>query len=242
MGFRVGRLAGVAAILCGSLVASCAYQPGDEGNPFTRKFTWFSFIAGDDVRAACRPGAPDRFRLIYNGNWTEQVRIYEVRDGSAPVLEQRIIGAGSVTGLSFSDPLAPWRGVTASAPIPPDEYAGFLRSLVQSRAYASPEDTLTLRSDGFYWTVASCHDGVFHLAAWLYPSDAFSHATFPAWLVAFDRTGVAINPPPSPGQSNPDASEHPQYDRTSGPDRGAAERLPWSIGIAHDRLVDEVVF
>ena len=31
------------------------------GDPLTRKFHWFSYVAGDDIRATCRPGDPDRF-------------------------------------------------------------------------------------------------------------------------------------------------------------------------------------
>lgn len=231
-----------AAIVPVMLITGCTYQAGDEANPLTRKFTWFSFVGGDDIRAECRPGAPDRFRLIYNGIWLEQVRVYQIRGGAAPVLDQRVIAPGQLTELWLGDPLAPWRGVTASTAVRSDEYAALLAALDRSGAYTSPSATLTLRSDDFYWTAASCHDGAFHLTAWVYPSDGFSHLTFPAWLTALDRTGIPFNPPRPWWEPGTDPNAPKTLDRSSGPIRSGPEALPWTLGIAQDRLVDVVVF
>lgn len=243
IGFLVRRFSVLAtAILAATLAAACAYQSGDEANPFTRKFTWFSFVGGDDVRAACRPGASDRFRLIYNGIWLEQVRIYEVNGGAAPTLHERVIVPDQLTELSLSDPFAPWRGVTASLTLHDEEYAALLRTLAESGAYTSPAETLTLRSDDFYWTAASCHGGAFHLTAWRYPSDGFNHLTFAAWLNGFDRTGIPFNPPRPWWQPGTDISAPKTLDRTAGPERTGQQTLPWTIGIAQDRMVDVIVF
>lgn len=224
------------------LVTGCAYQAGDEANPLTRKFTWFSFVGGDDIRADCKPGAPDRFRLIYNGIWLEQVRVYQVRGGATPILDERVIAPDQLTELSLGDPLAPWRGVTASVTLRSDEYAALLQTLTKSGAYTSPAETLTLRSDDFYWTAASCHDGAFHLTAWRYPSDGFSHITFPAWLMALDRTGVPVNPPRPWWQPGTDPNAPKTLDRIAGPGRTGQETLPWTLGIAQDHVVDVIVF
>lgn len=221
-------------------VTGCVYQPGDEASPWTRRATWFSFIAGDDLRAACRPGAPDRFRIIYNGNWSEQVRIYQVGADEPRVLEQRVIEQPSASEFSLSDPLAPWRGTAKSLTLSDEEYAVLLHHLEQSGAYRSPDATLTLAADQFYWLAASCHDGTFHLAAWLYPSDAFAHASFVTWLTAIDTTGIPVNPPrPWPEVATTAGGTGSPYATTTLP-RQLPPTGTWSIGIAHDRLIDQL--
>jgi hypothetical protein len=46
--------------------------------PVVRSFNWFSYVGGDDIRSACQPGGRNRVRLVYNGLWDEQVRVYDV--------------------------------------------------------------------------------------------------------------------------------------------------------------------
>ena len=58
-------------------LAACAYRPGAD-NPVARSLTWFSYAGAGDIRAECRPGGADRLRLIYNGDYDEQVRSYDV--------------------------------------------------------------------------------------------------------------------------------------------------------------------
>ena len=61
----------VTALMLG--LAACTYRPGAD-NPVARNLTWFSYAGAGDIRADCRPGAADRMRLIYNGDYDEQVR------------------------------------------------------------------------------------------------------------------------------------------------------------------------
>jgi len=225
------------ALCLAAVLAGCAYAPGDVDNPLTRRVTWFSFIAGDDLRADCRSGAPDRFRLVYNGNWDEQVRIYELGLRGERTLDARVIDRPSLSEIALDDPLAPWRGKSVSTELSPAEYDRLLRDLEASGAYRSPAETLTLASNQFYWTAASCHGGVFHLTAWLYPSEAFARATFPAWLGAVDLTGVPFNPPRPWEQVR-----SPPWGTTGEPTFIARPQAPWTIGIAQDALVSRVIF
>jgi hypothetical protein len=218
-------------------VTACSYQAGDVNNPFLRKFEWLSYLGGDDIRAACGPAAVDRVRLIYNGNWKEQVRIYELGTKDPSQLDQRVIGPGNLFSIDATDFLAPWRGTTASATLTPAERDRLWQALAASGAYSSPSTTLTLPSDAFYWVVASCRSGAFHLTAWLYPSPRFEHATFPAVLAAFDRTGMAFNPP----RPWTEVKAAP-LGTAENPARGAHNATRWSVGIAQDKLVDQVVF
>jgi len=59
-------------------LSGCMYT-GGVGEPMARKYSWFSYAAGDDIKAACTPDAPARYRLVYNANWNEQVRAYDLR-------------------------------------------------------------------------------------------------------------------------------------------------------------------
>src|SRR5690242_20707907 len=54
------------------LLAGCAYHGDHRGtvdNPGVRKVAWFSYLDGGDIRDTCAPGSPDRFRLVYNGQY-----------------------------------------------------------------------------------------------------------------------------------------------------------------------------
>jgi hypothetical protein len=185
---------GIALLLLLALsLAGCRYQGDGIDSPFERKVQWFSFIAGDDIRDGCRPAASDRYRLVYNGFWREQVRIYELGRQGPNILTARVIERGALTLWSSGDPLAPWRGKTADTLLDP---AGRQR-LIASLAVVSepPPVGLRLPSDGFYWTAAACVDGHFHSTAWLFPTAAFAALRFPQELLALDHTGVAYNAP-----------------------------------------------
>src|SRR3982750_1992701 len=67
-----------------AVLAGCAYYGDaatDIDNPAVQKFAWFSFLDGHDIREACAalgPKAPARYRLIYNGQYEKQLRVYEI--------------------------------------------------------------------------------------------------------------------------------------------------------------------
>ncbi len=232
---RLARPVAVLALLL--FVVACSYAPGDVANPLTRKFTWVSFLAGDDLRPGCVAGAPDRFRLVYNGNWREQVRIYEIGFTGPRRLDERVIGSGQLKSLSLADPLQPWRGATATVDLTQDQYQRLVDSIAQSGAFASPASAVTLRSTDFYWVAASCHAGAFHLTAWLYPGAPFDRLAFPRQLAALDVTEAPFNPPrPWTGVAAAPLGT------PDNPARGGRGSTDWSIGIAQDHLVDQAIF
>src|SRR5690348_16022930 len=77
-------ISAVIALSWTGLMAGCAYHGGsvtDIDNPVVQKTAWFSFLDGHDIREACAalgPKAPARYRLIYNGQYEEQLRVYEI--------------------------------------------------------------------------------------------------------------------------------------------------------------------
>ena len=208
---RRGIAIGTRLLLAAAIasMAACTYHGSGIDNPLTRKPLWFSFAHGDDIRAACQPGTPDRLRAIYNGQWRRQVRVYELGVTAPGRLDIRVIGAPSLASFSLDAPLTPWRGKTASVAVGARDQAALIEAFAQAGAFAPAPETMRLSSDEYYWIVAACHAGRFTLNAWEYPSARFAALTFPAPLLALDSTGVAFAPPRPPGIQGGEATLQP---------------------------------
>ncbi|ARJ66859.1 hypothetical protein WV31_14845 [Magnetospirillum sp. ME-1] len=188
------RLA-LSTLALAAALSGCAYTGGDVGNPLFRKVQWFSFVEGADIREACAPGSPERFRLVYNALWDQQVRFYEW-ESTAPNLKiSAITRPGNVATIELTDPLSPWRADTASAPLDQAARDGLSAALDQSGAFGAPAVGLQLPSHSYYWTAASCRQGRYTFTAWAYPSAAYDAARFPAALAALDPGRDKIVPP-----------------------------------------------
>ena len=135
------------------VLAGCAYRGGID-QPFTLKATWFSYLNGDDIRAACGPGAEPWFRLVYNGAYDEQLRAYEVVGdgaGGAHLVVRVLNGPGlDLTKLSFSDPQAVARWTKARDRLDGAGLAAVEAALEASGAFESAPDGLRLASEQFY--------------------------------------------------------------------------------------------
>ncbi|HLO75040.1 MAG TPA: hypothetical protein VK196_01120 [Magnetospirillum sp.] len=188
-------LARVSAVLSAIVtLSSCTYSGGDIGDPLERKAQWFSFVEGEDIRRTCDSGSPDRFRLVYNGVYDEQLRIYEV-DGLRRLVSIHVVNPGNAGRLSSQDLLAPWRGVEAKAQLDQPAYDRLVESFARGGMFAPPPVGLELPSRSYYWTAAMCTGGRYHFTAWKYPSDRFAAMGFDADLFALDTTGVPVNQP-----------------------------------------------
>ncbi len=164
------------------------------GNPFYRKAQWFSFVEGADMASTCAGGTPERFRLVYNALWEQQVRIYEW-DSTVKTLKISVIRSGNVAQITLDDPLSPWRADVASIPLDQSRYDGLIASLAGSGAFGRPAVGLELPSHSYYWTAASCRQGKYAFTAWAYPSAAYAAARFPAALAAQDPGRETIAQP-----------------------------------------------
>lgn len=182
------------------VAGGCTYREGGIFNPITRKFQYFSYLGGDDIRSACVPGAPARYRLVYNGVYDEQVRAHELRrnaPGSGAVLETQVFGGGGNLAAGFNplDPTGPWRGTSSTVQLDENTYLALIRA-IEASGFGEPTPIgLTLPSWGFYWVVAACADGRFHFNAWLHPSARFDRIQFDKVLFRVDGSNVAVNPP-----------------------------------------------
>ncbi|WP_245651125.1 hypothetical protein [Paramagnetospirillum marisnigri] len=184
------------AILFAALaaLAGCSYKGGDIGDPFHRKFHWASFVKGEDIAQTCDASAPDRFRLVYNAIWGEQVRVYEW-DSIRESLRIRVVGGGNLRDMTLGDPLAAWRAAEASVPLDRTARDGLVRALAEAKAFGPPAVGLELPSRSYYWASASCYQGRFTFTGWAYPSVEFDAARFPAALFAQDPGRDTVRPP-----------------------------------------------
>src|SRR3546814_11799868 len=110
----------------------------------TIKATWLSYLNGDDMRAACVEGAPLQYRLIYNADYDEQLRSYEVTgtpgsdgDAGGGRLVVRVLGSSgiAVNEMTFSDPLAFARWTRSEAPLGASVVARLNAALEASGAF-----------------------------------------------------------------------------------------------------------
>jgi hypothetical protein len=180
------------------LMTACTYREENRSNPILRNLAWFSYLNGDDIRSYCRAGGPDRYRLVYNGNWYEQVRTYDLTatgDGGADLVIQVSGDANLMGGISLSDPLAPWRGRIERGQVGRGEFRA-IRDALHASGFATPPPKGTrLKSWGFFWLAAGCEGGKFRYNGWAHPSARFEGVRLRDALMAVDKTGVAFNPP-----------------------------------------------
>lgn len=195
------RALGLAA-LAGA--GACTYR-GAIDQPATLKVTWFSYLNGDDIRSSCVAGAPPRYRMVYNGDYDQQLRSYEVTgDGAGGAyLTTRVLTGGGIdlTRLSISDIQAPGRWIKEQTRLSPAEFGELEAALARSGAFAPAPDGLRLASEEFYWIFVGCRDGQVHFNAWRFPSDRYAALAFPAVLMRHDATGIALNPARDVGAS-----------------------------------------
>jgi len=196
----------MAAVTLLAAVPAAAQRPDrNVEKPVVRSFHWFDFVAANDIRAACVPGGRSRLRLIYNALWEEQVRAYEIflqPDGTAGMNIGVLEGQGNVTtGITNmlistpSDIFAPWSMKGGQRLLNAAETRDLVGLLEESRAFGPPRDGMRLPDNDFWWTVASCRNGVWGFQAYHYPTDGFANVKFSARLFSWDAVPIPVNPP-----------------------------------------------
>ncbi len=183
------------ALAATALVAACSATGPDDGF-LARKLSWFSYLNGDPLREACAAGAPDRYRLVYNTDYTEEVRSYDVTvapDGGA-LMVVRVLPAANLARVD-GDLLGPWRGQRTEVRLGPAQLATLVGGLRSAGVFKPPPVGLRLASDQVYWLINGCHAGQWFLTGFLYPSPGFEGLAFVPVLAALDTGG---GPPPDP--------------------------------------------
>ncbi len=190
--------AGVLAVSFSGLLAACTYQ-GDIDNPATLKATWFSYLNGDDIRAHCEEGSGRRYRLVYNADYNEQIRSYEVIDQGpeGATLITRVQGPSGLRLSQFrlSDPLGWARWTKSVTPLSLEDEEQIDGALEASGAFGPAPSGLQMFSKETYWISSLCRSGQFFFNAWRFPSPRYDAVTFDELLFSLDQTGVAVRQP-----------------------------------------------
>ena len=174
------------------LIAGCTAYTGSGGNSVTRSLTWFSFVAGDDIKAACVPGSRDHFRFVYNAVYKKQIRAYElvgVEDGAKFSARARNEG-GQIARFSISNPLGPWELEKSNKQLTNGQAAEIVDAFGRDAAAAPDSAGQQLKSNEFYWIVAACNAGSFRV--WAFDQDKvdLSGLGFASALRTHDQTDV----------------------------------------------------
>ena len=185
------------ANLVALLTLGACSAAGPSSAPVPHTLEWFSYIAGTDMQAACREGAPEGYRFVYNAVYTEHVRTYDLSidgAGSTGLLRSAVFGGFPVSTISLDDPLAQWRGEISWASVPPGSIAQIRAALVEAGFFTPPPAGTFLDSGGFYWVVNACIDGRHHFNVFAAPAQPVGELGFFVHLLRYDRTGIAVNP------------------------------------------------
>ena len=230
-------LSAVAFALAFAAAAPASAQRADRNVdlPIVRSVSWFGYVGGDDIRAACQPGTRTHIRLIYNALWEEQVRAYDLflqPDGSAGLDVGVLAEQGNVATLSISNGLDitnPWRMRKGQRLLSVGETVDLLGALQASAAFGPPRDGLRLPDNDFWWAISSCRDGVWGFQAYHYPTDGFANVKFADRLWALDEVRVPISKP----RALEPAEFRRDFDRHS-VQRGRGDR--WMLVVGKDGL------
>jgi hypothetical protein len=184
----------VAAALVVLALAGCA-DTSRVDNPLLVRFSWFQYLAGQDIKAACTVAdAPARYRFVYNAVFDEQVRAYDlVRNDAGAELKARVSG-GDIRVLEFGFGSS-WRPEAikreSAAQLDPAAYLALVRQIEADGFGAAPQEGMRLQSYEFYWAVSACAGGRFHFNVWRNETPEFAALRFPALLFAQDKTDIA---------------------------------------------------
>ena len=182
------------------ILSSCSYQGGSE-QPAIRKFTWFSYIAAEDIRTRCDYSSDSQYRFVYNGVYNEQVRTYDISQVEKDRYKIKINVTEeadfSSISLNLDDPdlFQPWRPKSSVTNVSIKDVDILQKTLRNIGFFDSPPPSKNLSSINFYWIVSVCIDGEFSQNAYFWPDDKFKKAQFPKLLSIWDFTDIPINPP-----------------------------------------------
>ena len=216
--------------------AACTNTSGEIGSYLDRRTTWFSFISGDDIRAACVPGAPERYRMVYYANNWVQTRIYDLveqPDRSGALRTRVLTGNRIPSTIDLSDPGAVFRPLDQTRPVTLPQATSIIQALEADGLDRPASTGKIFHSWEYFWIVTACRDGQFVFNAWTRPDEGFARLRFPALVFAADPA-AATEPVrmPRPRWQEPDAHEPLR----AGVGKGSSGFVRYDLIIREDRV------
>ena len=153
---------GIGLLAAAVLLAACAAS-GAPDSALEQKFTWYRYLAGDDLRTSCAADGPIRFRFVYNAEFTKEVRALDLdaAPGQGGWLESRRYRGARVLDVQSAGIAN--RPDTAAVFLNAAQVDGLLDAVVASGFAEPPETGLILRSDTHYGVASGCRGGEFRL-------------------------------------------------------------------------------
>lgn len=185
------------SVLVALALAGCTTSVETGGNPIERSLTWFSYVAGDDIKAGCTATSRGHFRFVYNAVYDKQIRVYELKgiEGGADFVARARNEPGNVARFSFSNPLGPWELKRSEMRLTDVQAAEIISALNQDAALAPSPAGQQLASNEFYWIIAACNAGNFGIWAFDQDKVKLSDLTFVPELLSHDQTDVSFRKP-----------------------------------------------
>jgi hypothetical protein len=208
--------------LAAVLAAAACSNVEQARTPVIGRLSWFALLEGRDIREACVVGAPARYRFVYNGDYEDQTRVYDLVATSDGARLQTVVSSAQITlfsyGSGYKNPWRPERESTAT--LDRDAYRGLARA-VEADGFGAPTRTeIAFPSWSYYWIVSACAEGRFHINGWLAANKDAPKLTFPDLLLAHDKTEIPFAEP----TANPFA-DHRERVQRAGSDRSFEVRL-----------------
>ncbi len=227
-------------VLCTAfLVQGCAAR-GPASDPVSRVLSWFSYMNGDDLRSACARGATDRYRLIYNGRWTEQVRSYDLvaaralpgTQGQAVPVDAKLMAQSFTPAPLFNAYLERLNGGDATqveeVRLEPDDFRR-LEGAISEIASRMDGEGSWLRSDRYFWLIMGCRDGEFRLTGFEVTPEIHDGLVFLAPLIAVDPVAGPL--------ARPRALPEQPYAQTAG--QRERREVRFRVQVRDNRLVGQ---
>jgi len=163
------------------LMAGCA-NSGASAFHRAERLTWYGFLNGDDLRAACGADSPDHYRLILTDDRTRRVHIYEVMGEAAAhaaapaggaAIEARAIALSDLARVDLSDPVEPATGTPDRTRLDAGQFGRLKDRLAEVGVFEAVPDDQHLPAGGFTWLVSGCHDGRFFFSSYSLPTPEY---------------------------------------------------------------------
>jgi hypothetical protein len=156
------------------------------------RLSWFQYVSGHDMARSCARSSLERYRLIFNAEYTKQVRTYDIlQNGAGARLNARVFRGSVTVDAAFSSAVQGLVGRGGARELDGPDYAAFKRTIASAEPYLGDEPVF-LRSDSYYWVVLKCDAGRLVARAFTGPPAALEGLAFRRFLLDRDPTGVPV--------------------------------------------------
>jgi hypothetical protein len=185
----VNLIRNVASLGLVLLVGACSLP---NSGVLGRQVNWFDYVTGEDLRQSCPQSTLERYRLVFNAEYTKQVRTYDLlQRGEGATVTGHVFRGGLTADRAFPSAIGGFVGKTGSLELNAAEFKAF-QGTVAAASPAPPDEVRYLRSDSYFWVVLMCVNGVLNAHAYTGPADQLEGLPFRRFLLSRDPTGVPV--------------------------------------------------